>query len=128
MRRAYDNASRGRRHYEPGQLGLVSGLLRYSPGFMVPYAAAIAGALLMWLAFPPFDVGLLAFVAPAPFLWGLRRAENPATALAIGFIYSGVFFGLLLAWIAVLGMVAWIPLTVWLATMGAAYGLLVWSF
>ena len=95
---------------------------------MVPYAAAVAGALLMWLAFPPFDVGLLAFVAPAPFLWGLRRAESPAAALAVGFIYSAVFFGLLLSWIAVLGMVAWIPLTLWLATMGAAYGLLVWSF
>ena len=95
---------------------------------MIPYAAAISGALLMWLAFPPFDVGLLAFVAPAPFLWALRRAENAGTALAVGFTYAGVFFGLLLSWIAVLGMVAWIPLTLWLATMGAAYGLLVWSF
>ena len=95
---------------------------------MIPYAAAIAGALLMWLAFPPFDVGLLAFVAPAPFLWGLRRAESAGSALAVGFIYGAVFFGLLLRWIAVLGMVAWIPLTLWLAAMAAAYGLLVWTF
>lgn len=95
---------------------------------MIPYVAAIAGALLMWLAFPPFDVGLLAFVAPAPFLWGLRRAKNAGAALGVGFVYGAVFFGLLLRWIAVLGMVAWIPLTLWLSAMAAAYGLLVWTF
>ena len=82
----------------------------------------------MWLAFPPFDVGLLAFVAPAPFLWGLRRVENGANALGVGFVFGAVFFGLLLSWIAVLGMVAWIPLTLWLGTLSAAFGLLVWSF
>ena len=95
---------------------------------MIPYTAAIAGALLMWLAFPPFDIGILAFVAPAPFLWGLRRVETGAGALAVGFVYGAVFFGLMLSWIAVLGMVAWIPLTLWLGTLSAAFGLLVWSF
>lgn len=82
----------------------------------------------MWLAFPPFDIGILAFVAPAPFLWGLRRVETGAGALAVGFVYGAVFFGLLLSWIAVLGMVAWIPLTLWLGTLSSAFGLLVWSF
>ena len=95
---------------------------------MIPYTAAIAGALLMWLAFPPFDIGLLAFVAPAPMLWGLRRVETAAGALAVGFTYGAVFFGLMLSWIAVLGLVAWIPLTLWLATLSAAFGLLVWTF
>ena len=92
---------------------------------MIPYLAAVGGALLMWLAFPPFDVGPLAFVAPAPFLWGLRRVESPAGALAVGFTYGAVFFGLLLSWIAVLGIVAWLPLTLWLGTMSAGFGLLV---
>ena len=95
---------------------------------MIPYTAALVGALLMWLAFPPFDVGILAFVAPAPFLWGLRRAETGAAALGVGFVYGAVFFGLMLSWIAVLGMVAWIPLTLWLATLSSLFGLLVWSF
>lgn len=95
---------------------------------MVPYLAAAGGALLMWLAFPPFDIGLFAFVAPVPFLWGLRRAPSGAAALAIGFTYGAIFFGLLLMWIAVLGMVAWIPLTLWLGAMSAGLGLLVWSF
>jgi apolipoprotein N-acyltransferase len=95
---------------------------------MVPYLAAVAGALLMWLAFPPFDLGLLAFVAPAPFLWGIRRTESAAGALAVGFTFGAVFYGLLLKWIMVLGMVAWIPLTLWLATISAGLGLLIWSF
>jgi apolipoprotein N-acyltransferase len=82
----------------------------------------------MWLAFPPFDVGLLAFVAPVPLLWGVRRAPSGAAALAVGFTYGSIFFGLLLSWIAVLGMVAWIPLTLWLGAMSAGLGLLVWSF
>jgi apolipoprotein N-acyltransferase len=95
---------------------------------MIPYTAAVVGALLMWLAFPPFDFGILAFVAPVPFLWGLRRVETPAGALGVGFVYGAIFFGLLLSWIAVLGMVAWIPLTLWLAAISAAFGLLVWTF
>ena len=57
---------------------------------MIPYIAALAGALLMWLAFPPFDIGILAFVAPAPFLWGLRRVETGAGALAVGFVYGSL--------------------------------------
>lgn len=95
---------------------------------MIPYTAAVVGALLMWLAFPPFDVGILAFVAPIPLLLGLRRVETATGALAVGFTYGAVFFGLLLSWIAVLGMVAWIPLTLWLAAISAAFGLLVWTF
>jgi apolipoprotein N-acyltransferase len=95
---------------------------------MMPYTAALAGAVMMWLAFPPFDFGILAFLAPVPLLWGLRRAESAATAIGVGFVYGTVFFGLLLSWIAVLGMVAWIPLTLWLGTLSAAYGLLVWAF
>jgi apolipoprotein N-acyltransferase len=95
---------------------------------MIPYLAAVGGALLMWAAFPPLDLGLLAFFAPVPFLWGLRRAESAPAALGVGFVYGFIFFGLLLSWIAVLGMVAWIPLTLWLGAITAGLGLLVWSF
>ena len=95
---------------------------------MIPFAAALVSALLMWAAFPPLDLGLLAFVAPAPLLWGLRRLESPTAALTAGFIYGFVFYGVLLSFVLVLGAVAWIPLTVWLAATAAAYGLLVWAF
>jgi apolipoprotein N-acyltransferase len=61
-------------------------------------------------------------------LWGLRRAESATGALATGFVFGLVFFGVLLSFILILGAVAWIPLTVWLASTSAAYGLLVWTF
>ncbi len=95
---------------------------------MAPYIAALASAVLLWSAFPPLDIGVVAFVAPAPLLWALRRAESATAALAIGFLFGLVFFGALLSFIFVLGAVAWIPLTVWLAATSAAYGLLVWIF
>lgn len=95
---------------------------------MAPIYAALVSAVLLWAAFPPLDIGVLAFVAPAPLLWGLRRAESAAGALGVGFLFGLVFFGVLLSFIFVLGAVAWIPLTVWLASTSAAYGLLVWTF
>ena len=98
-----------------------------SGAMLVPYAAAAAGALLMWMAFPPLGWGLLAFVAPAPFLWAVRRCERGSTALAVGFTFGAIFFGLMLSWIFVLGAVAWIPLTLFMAAFAALYALGIWS-
>jgi apolipoprotein N-acyltransferase len=95
---------------------------------MAPYVAALLSGLLMWAAFPPLGWGLLAFVGPVPLLWALRRVERAGGAIAVGFLYGGVFFGLLLRWVFVLGAVAWIPLTIWLASLTAGFGLLVWVF
>lgn len=95
---------------------------------MAPYLAALASALLMWAAFPPLDLGVLAFIAPAPLLWGLRRIESATGALAAGFLYGAVFYGALLSFVFLLGAVAWIPLTVWLASTAAVFGLVVWTF
>ena len=49
-------------------------------------------------------------------------------ALAVGFIHGMVFFGLLLYWISVIGVVAWLPLTTVLAALASGYSLLIWSF
>ncbi len=95
---------------------------------MAPYLAAVVAAILMWAAFPPIGWGLLAFVAPAPLLWGLRRVERGWAAVGIGFLYGAVFFGVLLNWIRFVGMVAWLPLVIWLAASVAAYALPVWAF
>ena len=95
---------------------------------MAPFLAAVVAAVLMWAAFPPIGWGLLAFVAPAPFLWGLRRVERGWSAVGVGFAYGAVFFGLLLHYIRFVGIVAWLPLTVWLAATAAGYGLVVWAF
>lgn len=95
---------------------------------MVPFAAALLAALLTWAAFPPLNFGVLAFVAPAPLFWGLRRLESATAALAAGFVYGAVFFGALLSFVFILGAVAWIPLTIWLAATTAIYALVVWAF
>jgi apolipoprotein N-acyltransferase len=95
---------------------------------MLPYLAALVSALLMWAAFPPLDVGLLAFVAPIPLLWALRRVDRGFEAITLGFLWGSVFFGILLRWIAVLGFVAWVPLVLVMAAYYAVYGFIVWIF
>jgi apolipoprotein N-acyltransferase len=95
---------------------------------MAPYLAAVVAAVLMWAAFPPVGWGPLAFVAPAPFIWGLRRLEGAWAALGMGFLYGAVFFGLLLNYVRFVGFVAWLPLTIWLAATAAGYALVVWAF
>jgi apolipoprotein N-acyltransferase len=89
---------------------------------------AVAGALLMWAAYPPLDIGVLALVAPVPFFLAVRNVERAWSAVGLGFLYGVVFFGLLLNYVRIVGMVAWIPLTIWLAATAGAYALLVWSF
>ena len=95
---------------------------------MAPYFAAVVAAVLMWAAFPPIGWGLLAFIAPAPLLWGLRRVEAGWAAIGLGFLYGAVFFGVLLNYIRFVGVVAWVPLVIWLSATSAGYGVLVWAF
>lgn len=94
---------------------------------MGPYLAAVVAAIVMWAAFPPIGWGALAFVAPAPLLWGVRRVERAWAAVGVGFLFGGVFFGTLLNYVRFVGIVAWLPLVIWLAATAGAYALLVWS-
>ena len=82
---------------------------------MVPYLAVITSALVMWAAFPPVDLGPLAFIALVPFFWAVRRVERGFEAALLGFLWGAVFFGALLWWIKILGVVAWFPLTLLMA-------------
>jgi apolipoprotein N-acyltransferase len=86
-------------------------------------AAVLLSALLMWASFPPLDVGLLIFVAPAPFLWALRTVASPREAGWLGFLFGFAFWGGMLWWIIVLGMVAWLPLSVVMGLWGTGYAL-----
>lgn len=95
---------------------------------MLPYLAAFLSALLMWAAFPPLDLGPVAFVAPIPLFWALRRVERGFEAVTIGFLWGTVFFGLLLFWISILGFIAWVPLVLLMAAYFAVYALIVWLF
>ena len=95
---------------------------------MVPYLAVVLSALLLWAAFPPLDLGPLAFIAPIPFFWAIRRVERGSEAVTLGFLWGSLFFGVLLYWISVLGFVAWFPLTIALGAFFAVYAFVVWSF
>ncbi|WKZ81758.1 MAG: apolipoprotein N-acyltransferase [Acidimicrobiia bacterium] len=88
--------------------------------------AVLISALLMWMSFPPLDWGFLVFVAPAPFLWALRRVETAREAGWLGFLFGFVFYGSLLSWIFVLGAVAWLPLTIVMSLWATGYGLLMY--
>ena len=81
----------------------------------------------MWVAFPPLNVGLLVFVAPAPLLWALRKADRPGEASWLAFVFGALFFGATLRWISLLGFVAWIPLTIAEGMYAAAFGLGMWA-
>jgi len=71
-------------------------------------AAAVSGALLL-LAFPPFDLRYVAWVALVPLALALREATGRAGAL-LGLVAGVVFFGPLLYWLVPFGVVAWLPL------------------
>jgi apolipoprotein N-acyltransferase len=94
---------------------------------MVSVVATLVSAALLWAAFPPLDIGILVFIAPAPFLWVLRRIERPAHAAWLGFLFAATFYGILLRWIFLLGAVAWFPLTIVMGAFGAAFAIGVWA-
>ena len=71
--------------------------------------AVLVAALLMWASFPPLNWGFLVFIAPAPFLWALRRVDTAREAGWLGFLFGALFFGSMLSWIFVHGAVAWFP-------------------
>ena len=78
-------------------------------------------------SFPPFDLDLLALVAPIPLLWAWRGA-TPRRAALYGFVFGLAFFGLLLEWSRYFGAVAIAPLVIAEAAYLAAAGALVAGF
>jgi apolipoprotein N-acyltransferase len=94
---------------------------------MWPSLAALAGALVMTAAFPPLGWGPLVFVAPAPWLWALRRAETGAEAIRLGLLFGSVFYGLTLWWITDLGAAAWVGSIIWLTLGVTAFGVVMWA-
>ena len=95
---------------------------------MVPIALVAASSVLMWAAFPPIGFGPLAFIAPVPLFLALRSVERPFHAVLLGFGWGAAFFGLLLNWLMVLGVVAWFPLAIVMGSFTAAYAFFVWVF
>jgi apolipoprotein N-acyltransferase len=81
---------------------------------------ALAAAVLMVFAFPPFGVGVLAVPALGLLLWELRHGEHRALA---GLVFGWAFFTGLIWWIGKLGLIAVMPLVL---VFGAYFGLFGW--
>jgi apolipoprotein N-acyltransferase len=86
-------------------------------------ASGVSG-LLLWTAFPPFDLGPVALVALVPLLWAWRDA-SPRRAALYGFVFGVFFYGPLLEWIRYFGAVAIVPLVVAASAYMAVTGLVV---
>ena len=86
-------------------------------------AAALSGVLLA-LAFPAFDIGVLALVALVPLVWAWR-GETPGRAALYGFVFGVVFAGILMYWLWYFGIVAIVPLVAGWAAYTALTGYLV---
>src|SRR4029450_11720621 len=86
-------------------------------------AAAMSGVLLA-LAFPAFDIGVLALVALVPLLLAWRGA-TPGRAALYGFVFGGVVAGILMYWLWYFGIVAIVPLVAGWAAYTALTGYLV---
>jgi apolipoprotein N-acyltransferase len=84
----------------------------------------IGGGALLTLAFPEPDLAPLAWICVAPLLVALRAA-GPARGVALGFLFGVAFFGTLLAWITIVGYVAWVVLVIVQAAYLGLFGLLV---
>jgi apolipoprotein N-acyltransferase len=83
-----------------------------------------AGGLGLAAAFPPYDVGPLAFVSLAPLLY-VWRGTTPRRAAWYGMVFGLVFFGVLLEWSRYFGAVAIAPLVLGEAAFIAGLGALV---
>ena len=82
---------------------------------------AIAAGVIMWLAFPPVSFGPYTAVAVALLVMAQYRAPL-RRALLTGFITGMTFFGLLISWMQVIGIDAWLLLAGycagWIALLG----------
>jgi apolipoprotein N-acyltransferase len=91
------------------------------------YGAAAGSGLLLALARPPADIGLLALVALVPLFVAWRESSIGQRA-ALGFVAGCVYFAGLLSWSWYFGAVAIVPFVAVLAAFWAATGALLGRF
>lgn len=83
---------------------------------------AVLSAVLIYLAFPPADVGPLIFVAYVPWLYVLNTTSFRGAA-AFSFLMGAVLYASSLYWISVVTLAGLFPVTVILASFSVAAGL-----
>lgn len=117
----------GRRRLQSAAAGIVAD--DRHPGTERPrlavWVALVAGAMLMALAAPPWELlgGWAVVPGFALLTWGFRGRSARWGAL-MGLVAGVVYFGMLLRWIGVLGPDAWLALTLLCAAFWAATGVL----
>ena len=85
--------------------------------------AAASGALLS-LAFPPFDLGPVAWIALVPLFFALSQTRSVAQSGACGLAFGLVFFGLYMRFLLVMyGALPWIAASLYQALYAALFGL-----
>ena len=78
-------------------------------------------ALLLVLAYPPFDLGLLGLVALIPWLQTLEEA-SPRAAWRAGYWLGVLFFAGTMWWLVYVTVVGFVALVAYLALFFAAFG------
>ena len=89
--------------------------------WMALVLAAGAGAV-MFCAFPPLDVGGLAWLAAALFFFSITQCSTPALGAAAGAVYGAAFFGPLLFYISAFGIIPWLLVVLLEVLFTAALG------
>jgi apolipoprotein N-acyltransferase len=93
--------------------------------FSATLGAGLAGAVLLWAAFPPIDLPWLAWIAPVPWLWLAGRAQLPGRRPYLALWAAGsihwlaMLFGICLAHVALIA--GWIALSVYLGMYLAVF-------
>ncbi|MGH2579436.1 MAG: apolipoprotein N-acyltransferase [Actinomycetota bacterium] len=87
------------------------------------WALAAVSGVGLGLAFPPFGLAPLVFVGPAGLLLAIAGAR-PIVRLVSGLLFGVAFFGLLLSWVGIFGLHAWLALVLAESTFG---GLFAWA-
>jgi apolipoprotein N-acyltransferase len=75
---------------------------------------AAAGGLLLFAAFPPLDLGFIAWFALVPLLAAIE-GESPPHAFGLGVLAGGVAYLAITAWMLAFGILPWILLAAYLS-------------
>lgn len=84
--------------------------------------AAVSG-LLLFAAFPPFDIGFLGWVALVPLLVGLHGL-SPQRAGVLGAVAGGIAFLAMMTWMRMFGLLAWLLVGAYLGVFVALFAVL----
>jgi apolipoprotein N-acyltransferase len=86
-----------------------------------PYALVAGSGVALSFSFPEPGLGPLAWVAIAPLL-ALAARQNTGRGVRLGFVFGLGFFGALLYWISIIGVLGWVVLVLLQAAFLGVFG------